>query len=63
MLPILPCNLERHCTEMVQQFPEWKDHFLQLAESFSVHFIESKREMQTNIHIAQIRQAKGEDLK
>jgi len=37
--------------------------FLQLAELFSTHFVEGKRERKTSIHIAKIRQAKGEDLK
>jgi len=37
--------------------------FLQLAELFSMHFVVNKRERKTSIHMAKIRQAKGEDLK
>jgi len=37
--------------------------FLQLAELFSTPFIAGKRDRKISIHIAKIRQAKGEDLK
>ena len=48
---------------MDQRSPEWLTFFLQLAELFSTHFVASKRERKTSIHIAKIQQAKGEDLK
>ena len=37
--------------------------FLLLVELFSPHFVVGKRKRKTSIHIAKIRQAKGEDLK
>ena len=37
--------------------------FLQLVELFSVHFIFSKWEKKISIHLAMIRQIKGEELK
>jgi len=37
--------------------------FFQLAELFSAHFVASKKERKTSIHLAQIRQQRGEDLK
>jgi len=37
--------------------------FLQLAKLFSAHFIASKREKKTSIHLAKIQQQRGEDMK
>jgi len=37
--------------------------FFQLPELFSAHFIASKREKKISIHLAEIRQPRGEDLK
>ena len=37
--------------------------FFQLAELFSAHFVAIKKEKKTNIHLARIRQQRGEDLK
>ena len=37
--------------------------FFQLAELFSTHFVASKKEKKTSIHLARIRQQRGEDLK
>jgi len=37
--------------------------FSQLAELFSAHFVASKKERKTSIHLARIRQQRGEDLK
>jgi len=37
--------------------------FFQLAELFSAHFVASKKDRKTSIHLARIRQQRGEDLK
>jgi len=37
--------------------------FFQLAKLFSTHFVASKKEKKTRIHLARIRQQRGEDLK
>jgi len=37
--------------------------FFQLAELFNTHFLASKKERKTSIHLARIRQQRGEDLK
>jgi len=37
--------------------------FHQLAKLFSAHFVASKREQKTSIHLARIQQARGDDLK
>jgi len=37
--------------------------FFQLAELFSAHFVASKKERKTSIHLARIQQQRGEDLK
>ena len=37
--------------------------FFQLAELFSTHFVASKKEKKTSIHLARIWQQRGEDLK
>jgi len=37
--------------------------FFQLAELFSAHFVASKKEKKISIHLARIRQRRGEDLK
>jgi len=37
--------------------------FFQLVGSFSAHFFNSNKEKKTSIHLAKIRQRRGEDLK
>jgi len=66
VLPIHPCNptLRWIAQKWFNGLPSGSmTSFLQLLELFSSHFVASKRERKTSIHITKIRQEKGEDLK
>jgi len=50
VLPIIPCNPERDCIEMVQRSFEWKHYFLPLAGGIVQHPLRSKQEGKEDKH-------------
>jgi len=64
MLSIFPATIKDIAQKWFNDLPnESVASFFQLAELFGAHFIASKREKKTSIHLAKIRQQRGEDLK
>jgi len=59
-----PTTLKRIAQKWFNGLPDGSiTSLLQLAELFNDHFIASRREQKTSIHLTKIQQARAEDLK